>query len=88
MLCGLQDLAPGRRVYLSYESARKHNVDSNDKTYVKKVAAAKDNKNKTMVYLELPDEKEVAVEPVEIQAGAGRTGGRSLYASFHSWASL
>jgi len=64
---GAEDLAPGRRVYLSYESARKHNVDSNDKTYVKKVAAAKDNKNKTMVYLELPDEKEVAVEPVEIQ---------------------
>ncbi|CAE7941863.1 unnamed protein product, partial [Symbiodinium necroappetens] len=67
VLCGLQEFAPGRRVYLSYESARKHNVDSNDKTYVKKVAAAKDNKNKTMVYLELPDEKEVAVEPVEIQ---------------------
>ena len=71
----LQELVPGKRVYLTYEGAKKNNVNSAEKTCFKRISTSTtaDNKPRTVVHLELPNvldsldiPKEIMVDLVDL----------------------
>ena len=57
-------LAPGTRVHLTNEGARKHNVAATEKALVQK---AFNDEQKTIVHLQLPDKKDESGVAKEIQ---------------------
>ena len=60
----MQALAPGTRVHLTNEGARKHNVAATEKALVQK---AFNDEQKTIVHLQLPDKKDESGAAKEIQ---------------------